>query len=171
MISVLRLGHRVARDKRISTHCGLVARAFGADEIIFSGDSELAAISSVEGVTRKWGGNFSARYEKNWRKFLREFRGIVAHLTMYGEPFEKKISLLKAARKRGKDLLVVIGAEKVPREVYERADYNLSVTLQPHSEVAALAVFLYELNAGGRAEFAGAKLKIIPAKRGKKVWA
>ena len=37
-ISVLRLGHRIERDKRITSHLGLTARAFGADEIILSGD-------------------------------------------------------------------------------------------------------------------------------------
>ena len=39
MIVVLRLGHRIGRDARISTHCGLVARALGANKIIYSGDT------------------------------------------------------------------------------------------------------------------------------------
>ena len=30
-LSVLRLGHRRQRDKRITSHLGLTARAFGAD--------------------------------------------------------------------------------------------------------------------------------------------
>ncbi|TLZ95287.1 MAG: tRNA (cytidine(56)-2'-O)-methyltransferase, partial [Methanobacteriota archaeon] len=30
MITVLRLGHRPARDKRVTTHVALTARAFGA---------------------------------------------------------------------------------------------------------------------------------------------
>ena len=34
MIIVLRIGHRIGRDKRITTHVALVARAFGANEII-----------------------------------------------------------------------------------------------------------------------------------------
>ena len=34
-ISVLRLGHRLVRDDRVSTHVGLVARAFGASEIFY----------------------------------------------------------------------------------------------------------------------------------------
>ena len=33
MISILRLGHRISRDKRITTHVALVARAFGANNI------------------------------------------------------------------------------------------------------------------------------------------
>ena len=34
MITVLRIGHRISRDKRITTHVALVARAFGADNIL-----------------------------------------------------------------------------------------------------------------------------------------
>ena len=34
MINVLRIGHRISRDKRITTHVALVSRAFGADKII-----------------------------------------------------------------------------------------------------------------------------------------
>ena len=33
-VSVLRLGHRRDRDKRITSHLGLTARAFGANEIL-----------------------------------------------------------------------------------------------------------------------------------------
>jgi len=33
--TVLRLGHRISRDKRTSTHIALVARAFGAEEVVF----------------------------------------------------------------------------------------------------------------------------------------
>ncbi len=40
------------------------------------------------------------------------------------------------------NLLVVVGSEKMPGEVFKLADWNVSVTSQPMSEVAALAVFL-----------------------------
>ena len=33
MIEILRIGHRISRDKRITTHVALVARAFGAKKI------------------------------------------------------------------------------------------------------------------------------------------
>ena len=39
-------------------------------------------------------------------------------------------------------VLVIIGAEKVPHEVFELADFNISISNQPHSEIAALAIFL-----------------------------
>ncbi|MGI0148094.1 MAG: tRNA (cytidine(56)-2'-O)-methyltransferase, partial [Thermoplasmata archaeon] len=33
-VTVLRLGHRPSRDKRVTTHVALVARAFGAAGIL-----------------------------------------------------------------------------------------------------------------------------------------
>ena len=36
MITILRLGHRVVRDQRITTHVALTSRAFGADKIVIS---------------------------------------------------------------------------------------------------------------------------------------
>lgn len=90
---------------------------------------------------------------------------------MYGIHIDDAIPRIKDELKSGKDLLIVVGAEKVPREVYEMADYNVAVGNQPHSEVAALAVFLDRLldGAGLRKEFHNAKLKIVPQERGKKV--
>ena len=43
-VSVLRLGHRRERDKRITSHLGLTARAFGADEVILAGEEDDSAI-------------------------------------------------------------------------------------------------------------------------------
>ena len=163
MITVLRLGHRKERDKRISTHCGLVARAFGADKIVYSGEYDENVLESIRKVVDSWGGKFEAEYMKNWREYMKKFPGKKVHLTMYGIPFEKKLNELK----KENELLVIIGSEKVPPEVYEMADYNLSVTNQPHSEVGALAVFLYSL--GKKPRFTNWKRKIIPKAKGKKI--
>ncbi|MCK7488956.1 MAG: hypothetical protein MZU79_00960 [Anaerotruncus sp.] len=38
--------------------------------------------------------------------------------------------------------MIVVGAEKVPPEIYQLADWNVAVGNQPHSEVAALAITL-----------------------------
>ena len=35
-ISVLRIGHRLLRDDRITTHAALVSRAFGSDRMYMS---------------------------------------------------------------------------------------------------------------------------------------
>ncbi|MEA3255091.1 MAG: tRNA (cytidine(56)-2'-O)-methyltransferase, partial [Candidatus Altiarchaeota archaeon] len=77
------------------------------------------------------------------------------------------ISEIKSSRR---DKLVIIGGKKVPSEIYALSNYNLAVGNQPHSEVAALAVFLDRLFEGKelKKEFRGKK-KIIPQKHGKKV--
>lgn len=65
---VFRIGHRISRDHRISTHCGLVARALGADGIVYSGDPDDSAVASVTRVSEQWGGNFEVAFEKAGRK-------------------------------------------------------------------------------------------------------
>jgi len=166
MITVLRLGHRKKRDARLSTHCGLAARALGADAIVYSGEKDEKLLSSVKNVGKRWGGRFKASYEPNWRKVIRSFKGARVHLTMYGMPVQKKIEEIR----KKKSVLVIVGGEKVPGEVYKMVDYNVAVTNQPHSEVAALAVFLHEYHSGKELskKFHG-KLDIVPQEFGKRI--
>lgn len=169
MITVLRLGHRLKRDERLSTHCGLAARAFGAAAIIYSGERDAQLVESISSVAKRWGGPFRVRHDGNWRKVIQSYKKkkyTVVHLTMYGLPLQAVVRNLR----RKKKLLIVIGSEKVPPEVYQLADYNVSVTSQPHSEVAALAVFLHEYFFSGKEKkFRNAQLRIVPQARGKKM--
>jgi len=158
-ITVLRLGHRPERDKRITTHCALVARAFGAKKILYSGIQDIKFEQSIRKATTSWGGPFEVEYTKHWKAYIKAFKGTIIHLTMYGKNAIPKLS---------KDTLIIIGGEKVPGEVYELADYNIAIGNQPHSEVAALAVFL-EKTKGIKKSFKGAEKKIVPQTRGKKV--
>jgi len=123
MIAVLRIGHRPFRDKRITTHVALVARAFGADKIFID-------------------------------------------TTMYGLLLDDVIPEVR----KHKDVLVVVGSEKVPAELFEMVDYNVAVGNQPHSEVAAVALFLDRYFEGKwlKKRFNG-KIRIFPSKSGKKV--
>ncbi|MDD5317744.1 MAG: tRNA (cytidine(56)-2'-O)-methyltransferase [Candidatus ainarchaeum sp.] len=171
---VLRLGHRKARDKRITTHVFLAGRALGADAGVLCGENDEAVLKSVSGVAGNWGGRFPVKHSPSYRKTLsglkrRGFR--VAHLTMYGERVEAVAPAIR--RKARGRLCVVVGAEKVPGDVYRLSDWNVAVTGQPHSEVAALAIFLHELFGGKELakKFAGARLSIVPQARGKKVLA
>ncbi|MBI4170885.1 MAG: tRNA (cytidine(56)-2'-O)-methyltransferase [Candidatus Aenigmarchaeota archaeon] len=170
MITVLRMGHRQKRDERLSTHVGLAARALGADEIIYSGEEDRGLIESVNAVAQRWGGKFSARYDGNWKGIIKKYKKkkfCIVHLTMYGISLKKKIGKIK----KNKKILVIVGSEKVPPEVYQLADFNLAVTNQPHSEVAALAIFLHEYFKGKELDkkFPKAKIRIVPQGRGKKV--
>jgi tRNA (cytidine56-2'-O)-methyltransferase len=167
-VVVLRLGHRPERDKRITTHVGLVARAFGAEEMLLSGrDSSIE--ESLNDAAVRWGGSFRLKAGVSWKgEVLRwkEAGGKVVHLTMYGSNLPDVIDEVRSCDR----LLVVVGAEKVPAEMYDLADWNVGVGNQPHSEVAALAVFLDRLFDGAELsrEFEGG-LKIIPSAHGKKV--
>ncbi len=164
MIVVLRLGHRPTRDQRVTTHVALTARALGADEIWVSTE-DLGLERTLRSVVERFGGKFGIKTGVDWRKAIKAWKGEVVHLTMYGESLSKALPTLKA-----KDLMVVVGAEKVPREVYDLADRNLSVGNQPHSEVAALAIFLDRLMKGKSLEkpFKG-KFTVVPNPRGKTV--
>jgi len=164
-ITVLRLGHRPARDKRVTTHVALAARAFGADAILVS-TKDLGLERTLRVLVEKFGGRFLIRTGVGWQSVVRSWRGTVVHLTMYGEVIE---DVLPRIPRRG-NLLVVVGAEKVPRAVYDLATFNVAVGNQPHSEVAALAVFLDRFleGRGLRRKFEG-KLRVVPTSRGKAV--
>ena|SRR5437773_3481018 len=164
-IAVLRLGHRPARDKRVTTHVALTARAFGADAVLISTkDSGLER--GLRSVTTRFGGPFEVRTGVPWREVLKGWRGPIVHLTMYGESLDDVVPRIP---KEG-DLLVVVGAEKMPRAVFDLSTFNVSVGNQPHSEVAALAVFLdrFLQGEGLRRAFRG-RMRVVPSKRGKTV--
>lgn len=170
-VLVLRLGHRPERDKRITTHVFLVARAFGAHGAFYSGQRDEKVEESVKKVVESWGGPFSVEYIDNWIDKIKEWRkigGEVIHLTMYGLPINEVIQQIRESKR---DKLIVVGGEKVPNIVYELADWNVSITSQPHSEVGALSVFLHILYMGSelKKEFKDARIKIIPQAKGKKV--
>jgi tRNA (cytidine56-2'-O)-methyltransferase len=163
MIKVLRLGHRAGRDDRISTHVGLTARQWGADEIIYSGQHDSSMMESVEDIVERWGGNFTVRYTEEWKKEIKDFDGLKIHLSMYGERINEKIDEVKKEFAE-EDLLIIVGAEKVPRWVYTHVDYNISVGNQPHSEIAALAVFMDRIQDGEiKGSFEGAEIEVEPS--------
>lgn len=165
MITVLRLGHRPERDKRITTHVALVARCFGASSMILTTRDD-ALCGRIRKVAENFGGDFTVSYVHDWRKLLRDFQGLKIHLTMYGERFTDAAKRMDLQA----DMMVVVGSEKVPPELYEMSDFNIAIGNQPHSEVSALALFLDRVTHGKwEAADTGGKLKIVPAARGKTV--
>ena len=168
-VAVLRLGHRPGRDNRMTTHVGLTARALGADRVLIAGEASDSK-ETIEDITDRFGGPFDVELTDEHRRLLREWPGIVVHLTMYGLPVQELDEEISAEHDTA-PVLVVVGAEKVPFDVYERADYNVAVTNQPHSEVAGLAVFLDRLFEGAELdrEWPGATRRVVPKATGKKV--
>jgi tRNA (cytidine56-2'-O)-methyltransferase len=167
-VAVLRLSHRPSRDKRVSTHLLLAARAFGASKAYYTGEQDDSLEESIKKVVTDWGGDFTLEYADGWRSVLEGWEGKIVHLTMYGVPFQEATPVI---RDDPSPKLVVVGGAKVPGEVYGVAHWNVSVTGQPHSEVSALALFLHELFEGKELnlEFSGAHIKTIPQTRGKKL--
>jgi tRNA (cytidine56-2'-O)-methyltransferase len=161
MIEVLRLGHRVSRDKRISTHVALVARSFGASKLYYTGQRDKGMEESVLKIVSNFGGDFEIEHIQNYKEVFSGRK--VVHLTMYGADFRDYADDIKG------NVLVVVGGEKVPPEIYGDSDYNLGVSNQPHSEVAALGVFLYHLNKFKFKKFKGKK-NVIPDLKGRKIF-
>lgn len=164
-VTVFRYGHRIARDKRITTHIALVARAFGAKKIIIDNRDE-GIEEVVEDVNTRFGDDFEIETGVNWKKFIKNWDGLIVHLTMYGENIADVADEIKKHNK----VLAIVGSKKVPGEFYSIADFNVAIGNQPHSEVAALALFMHYITDGKwtKHEFYG-KFQIIPQKRGKKV--
>lgn len=176
-ITILRLDHRLPRDERITTHVALVARAFGAQEIMYTGQHDTGLEQSVLRLVKQWGGEFTIRYEKQYKKILENYKEKkykIIHLTMYGIPILEVMEahFTKTSYER---LLIIIGGPHVPGAIFTMADFNVAVTNQPHSEVAALALFLNQLQNSEPLKraydqrFKTGKMKIEPTERGKKL--
>ncbi len=173
-IVVLRWGHRPQRDARLTTHVALTARALGAAGFLLSDAVDEKIKKTIEKVTLSWGGKFLFEMGKSWKSAVRDWRvngGIVVHLTAYGENIQTS-DVLDRIRNSRKDVLVLVGSQKVPKEFFSNdvSDFNVSIGNQPHSECAALAVFLDRFFGGKElaAGFKKAKIRIVPQERGKK---
>lgn len=167
-VVVLRIGHRPQRDQRVTTHVGLTARALGADGMFLAAD-DTGIVSGIGDVISRFGGSFFVKDGISWRSCVRRWKesgGVVVHLTMFGINLPDLEGELKDINR----LMVVVGAEKVPGEMYEIADYNVAITSQPHSEIAGLAIFLDHIMGPDalKTAFPDAPLSIIPTARGKK---
>ena len=168
-IEVLRIGQRVIRDDRVTTHVALVARSFGAEKIYMNEvNSEIE--KTISNINKTWGGNFKIEIISEWKKIIKERKSVgvkIVHLTMYGQ----NINDVEIKIRNEDKILIVVGAEKVPREIYEMADYNVAVGNQPHSEISALGVLLDRIHQGKQFEssFDNPERVIIPQEHGKNV--
>lgn len=168
-IVLLRLGHRPERDKRITTHVGLTSRLLGAEGMLLASD-DPGIVRTIDDVVHRWGGSFYVKNNINFRHEIRDWKtagGKICHLSMYGVNLPTVVDELKQCEK----LMIVVGAEKVPPEIYQLSDWNVAVGSQPHSEVAAVAITMDRIAEGEPLDkvFPGAELTIVPSEKGKKV--
>lgn len=174
-IVVLRWGHRPRRDARLTTHVALAARALGASGLILSDAEDPKIEKAIEKVTQNWGGPFFFKMGTPWRAAVKDWKargGVIVHLTAYGENIETS-NVLNRIKASGRDVLVIVGSQKVPGEFFSEAvsDFNVAIGGQPHSECASLAIFLDRFLEGKelRKEFQKSKVRIVPQHHGKKV--
>jgi tRNA (cytidine56-2'-O)-methyltransferase len=173
-IVVLRWGHR-PRDMRVTSHVALTARAFGASGLVLTDAEDRTVATTTRRVVERWGGSFNLDMGIAWQRFVKSWRqkgGATVHLTVYGENIESS-DVMERIRSAGKDILVLIGSQKVPAKFYSEdiSDFNVAIGNQPHSEVAALAVFLDRLFEGKELsrQFQDAKVRVIPSTRRKQI--
>ena len=164
-IWIMRIGHRPERDKRVTTHVALTARVMGARKM-FVDTSDKVLEENVKSVCDRFGGDFSVETGKKWKDAVKGFQGNVVHLTMYGQRIDEAMKKIP----KNEDIMIIVGAEKVPPEVYQRADFNVSVGNQPHSEISALAIFLDRFTEGAALyDDRNGKMTVVPNERGKTV--
>ena len=168
-IEVLRIGTRLVRDDRVTTHVALVSRAFGASKI-YMYDANPEINQTISKVNKMWGSDFRVGIIENWKDIIKlkkkdSFK--IVHLTMYGE----NINTIQDEIRKEEKILIIIGAEKVPREAYDMADYNIAIGNQPHSEISALAILLDRILQGRQLQkkYSNGEREIIPTKKGKNV--
>jgi tRNA (cytidine56-2'-O)-methyltransferase len=168
-IEVLRIGQRLVRDDRVTTHVTLVSRAFGASRI-YMYDANPEIKDTISKVNKLWGSDFKVEIIDSWKDTIRQKKEEsfkIVHLTMYGE----NINTVQNELRQEDRVLVIVGAEKVPREIYDISDYNIAIGNQPHSEIAALAVLLDRIFEGKylHKRHLDAQREIVPTKKGKRV--
>jgi tRNA (cytidine56-2'-O)-methyltransferase len=130
---------------------------------------------TVTKITKEWGGTFCFEMGTSWKKAVRDWKnkgGIVVHLTAYGENIQKS-DVMNRIRIANRDVMLLVGSQKVPGEFYseEVSDFNVAVGNQPHSECAALAIFLDRYFEGKELgnRFDKAHIEIVPKGRGKEI--
>jgi tRNA (cytidine56-2'-O)-methyltransferase len=168
-IEVLRIGTRLVRDDRVTTHVTLVSRAFGASKI-YMYDANPEIKETISKVNKMWGSDFKVEIIENWKdviKLKKKESFKIVHLTMYGE----NINIVQDEIRKEEKILIIVGAEKVPREAYDMADYNVAIGNQPHSEISALAILLDRILQGQQMQkkYLDGEREIIPTKKGKNV--
>src|SRR3970282_1663230 len=112
---VLRIGQRVVRDDRVTTHVALVARAFGASKI-YMNEVNPEIKETLDKISKTWGGAFEIEFITNWKKIVQEKKREkikIVHLTMYGQNINEVNYMIE----KENHILVVEGAAKVARKI------------------------------------------------------
>ncbi len=146
----------------------MVARAFGASSITFSPDDKESSKRlerACKALRRDWGGVFAVSSTNNWKGFMKDKKNYLkVYLTRYGIPVKK----LGYQIRTYKNVLVVVSIKESVKQLYKAADFNMSITTQPHSCASAIAVFLHSFYDGRELamHFENARYRITPDDHG-----
>lgn len=143
----------------------LTARAFGASSVVLTSSSH--EINSklkrfCNSVANKWGGNFSVQFISNWKSYISSKTNYkTVYLTRYGISIQKQQYSIRSY----KNVLLIISTDKERPELNKISDFNISITAQPHSSIAAMAIFLNMYYAGRELSlnFSKAQYKVVPS--------
>lgn len=119
----------------------------------------------MRSISSKWGGNFSIEFQDDYRTVLRSSSNYKkVYLTRYGTPMQNVLYTMKTYR----NLLLIVTDTEAVTSMFSNADFCISITDQPHSTSAAIAVFLHAFFSGRELamHFENARYKVIPSERG-----
>ncbi len=143
----------------------LAARALGASEITFTGKSDKQLLSKIKKMNIKWGGKFKVSFTANYKDLIsRSEKAIKIYLTRYGTSLNEKARMISTYKNI---ILIVTQKDDVEYVRKNIADFNVSITRQPHCSSAAVAIFLHEYYKGRELamHFENAKYKIDSASK------
>ncbi len=164
MISVLVVGKP---GYALCVDLALAARAFGAQQIVFTTQRDAKLERHFKAIAAKWGGTFEVLFTRNWVGFVGERRNYKSvYLTQFGLPFAKVAPMVKTY----KNLVVIISTDGA-KGVINHSDFNVSISTQPHVTISALAIFLHEFFSGRELamHFENARYKVEPSARSMKI--
>ena len=143
----------------------LTARALGASSVVLTSSShEMNSKLKrfCNSVTNRWGGNFSVQFVSNWKSYISTKTNYkTVYLTRYGIPIQKQQYSIRSY----KNILLIISTDKERPELNKISDFNISITAQPHSSIASMAIFLNMYYAGRELSlnFSKAQYKVVPS--------
>jgi tRNA (cytidine56-2'-O)-methyltransferase len=157
-ISVLAIGRS---PYQVNLDLCLTARALGASEITFIGEKDGKLQRYIANLNKKWGGRFKVQFAKSYQQALKsatKYKKV--YLTRYGMPLQTKSYMLKTY----KNLVLIVTLKDEVNSIHKIADFNISVSSQPHCSSAAIAIFLHEFYNGRELamHFENAQYKLVP---------
>lgn len=162
-INVLAIGRGTYSE---SLDLCLTARALGASEITFIGKRDSKILKYMDKINYNWGGRFKVSFVKSLKEVMKNsIKYTKICLTRYGTPLQDKMYTLKTYKNI---VLIVPVRQKIADTVKDFTDFNISISSQPHTAAAAIAIFLHEFYSGRELamHFENAKYRLVPSERG-----